>query len=79
MHTIHVFLILFYKLTVTIVSNFQALITHQYSIYFYFKFKANDLKGIQVMNKINLQGNSSSHIHSNVHIKLNVVVLIEYT
>ena len=44
------------------------------------KFKANDLKGVQVMeNSINIQCKSSSHMHSNVHIKLKVVVLIEYT
>ena len=42
------------------------------------KFKANDLKGVQVMGKINLQCKSSSYIQSNVHIKLKVAVLIEY-
>ena len=36
------------------------------------KFKANDFKGVQVMRKINLQYKSSSHKHSNVHIKLKV-------
>ena len=48
-------------------------------MYVYLKFKVNDLKGVQVIGKINLQCKSSFHIHSNVHIKLKVVVLIEYT
>ena len=40
------------------------------------KFKANDLKGVQVMGKINLQCKGSCHIQSNV---LKIAVLIEYT
>ena len=47
-------------------------------MFIYLKFKANDLKGGQVMKKINLQCKSSSHIHSNIHIKLKVVVRMEY-
>ena len=42
----------------------------------YLKFEGNDLKG---MGKINLQSKSSSHIGSNVNIKLKVGELIEYT
>ena len=38
----------------------------------------NDLKGVQVMGKINLQCKSSSHMHSNVYIKLKVGELIVY-
>ena len=39
----------------------------------------NDLKGVQDIRKINLQCKSSSYIQLNVHIKLRVAVLIEYT
>ena len=42
-------------------------------------FEVNDLKVVQVMKKINLQCRSSFHIHSNVHIKLKVIVHVEYT
>ena len=44
----------------------------------YLKFKVNDLKGVKVMGKINLQSESSPHIHPNLHTKLKVVVLIDY-
>ena len=38
------------------------------------KFKANDLKGVQVMEKINQQCKSSSFILSNAPIKLKLVL-----
>ena len=44
----------------------------------YLKFEGNDLKGVQVIGRINLQCKSSFHIHLNVNITLKVVELIEY-
>ena len=45
---------------------------------YHLKFEANDLKGVQVMKKINLLCKSSFHMYSNVQIKLKVFVYIEY-
>ena len=79
MHTTH----LFSKQNILKINNhnrFNLLGIIDESLYYmYLKFKGNNLKGVQVMGKINLQCKSSSHIGSDVNTKLKVGELIEYT